>query len=559
MPTEAPTLTPTIDRQATRIADATRQAEFSVAVQTAVEGTLAALPSPPSPTVSRTPTPRSSPTVRVSPTLITATPVEIALRRTVIDGLGLEFDYPAEWRAPNQLTPFTAVGMPTVPDGALIIFVRGQPEELVEAGVFSSTRPAAVLEDVLYGIESTITETDRFDDPAWEATGQDDSSAFHYYLIEHGAEWVFMGSQVPLQESEAVEGAIFEPLVASLTIGTPPLTPTPRPTLTPFVPTPLPTLTPMRFEVTVTRAPTRTPRVTTATPSAVPPTVTPSPAGPTPDLFATATAIVREATRAGVASPTRTAIPPSPVVTSIPVTPTRTLYPAQITGTAIIANATGTAAAREQGTLPPSATIGPAQFTATAIIANATATAAVLQTAEPSATPDLDATATAIVSQVTATAAALAEAEFPLAFEVPEGWADPARRDANTVFLTDGTAQVFVYAGERDELRGLWQIPDDVTSRDEAADRIAQRLGGLVARHDNDNVSLILIAGDETRGAVYLITLPDGDLAVVSANVPADEFEDYRAEIFEPLVASLAARRTMPPRPPRQHHARRGR
>ncbi len=569
IPTEEPSLTPTIDLQGTRSANATEQAEFAAAVQSAVEGTLAALPTAtPRPTLTQPP----SPTALPSPTVVTATPVEIALRRTAIEGLGLEFDYPAQWRPPNQLTPFTAVGMPTDPDQVLIVFVRGLPDELVEAGIFSSTEPVAILQDTLYGIESTIAETDRFDEPAWEATGQDDTSGFHYYLLRHGAEWVFVGSQAPLAEVDAFEAAVFEPLVASLTIGAPPPTPTPRPTLEPFVPTPLPTLTPMRFEVTVTRQPTRTPRVPTATPSAVPPTVTSSPAGPTPDLFATATAIVQEATRvAAEASLTGTAIPPSPVVTVIPVTPTETLRPMQLTGTSVIQQATmdaaqpeftltptrtispaeitatslivdvtATAAARELGTpLPP--TTSPGQFTATAIIAGATAAAASKGTAEPSATPDLDATATAIVSEATATAAALAGEEFPVTIEVPEGWDEPVRRDANTVFLTDGAAQVFVYAGQRDDLKGLWEIPDDVAGRDDAAELIAQRLEGQVAPFDDENISLILTEGDEMRGAVYLITLPDGDLALVSASAPADEFDAYRADVFDPLAIALAA------------------
>ncbi|NLF75115.1 MAG: hypothetical protein GX573_05410, partial [Chloroflexi bacterium] len=290
---------------------------------------------------------------------------------------------------------------------------------------------------------------------------------------------------------------------------------------------------------------------------------TPTPVRPTMTLRPnqiTATALVAWATQTAAAR-----IPTLP--------PTRTLTPHQMTVTAIVSGATAAA----QGTFTvtpvmpaPSATGNPILLTATAIIAQASQTAQAFQptptprptlrptrtpTPTPTETPDWEATATAIVASATAAAQRTPSGavedgaarftlgpddEITLRLTVPEGWPAPDVLDTHTLYLTDDTAQIFIYTGDAAYFENTWQIPADADFATEAAVAVQTNItGGTLTAYASGTARVARILLDDGAGAVYVIHAGSNEWLILSASVPPDEFEDYQTDVFEPLIASL--------------------
>jgi hypothetical protein len=109
-------------------------------------------------------------------------------------------------------------------------------------------------------------------------------------------------------------------------------------------------------------------------------------------------------------------------------------------------------------------------------------TATFTPTSTPTATPNWGATATVYVDSLTATASALAtpvgryeDAASGIAFDVPDGWQQPRPVNANILYLTDGTAQIFIYRGDAAYFDTDWGIPADETDLTVTADALRER------------------------------------------------------------------------------------
>ncbi len=220
---------------------------------------------------------------------------------------------------------------------------------------------------------------------------------------------------------------------------------------------------------------------------------------------------------------------------SIPATPN----PPQMTATQIIADATATAIFQLSATPTPLPTSTPTRAP--------TATFTPSPTYTP--TTDFGATATAMVVDATATAAALQAEPSAVEFDVPEGWNPPVRLSDNTLYLTDGTAKLFVYSGDAAYFAARWGIPEDVTDMSGALDALAARMGGTVSASPLANaVPVLLPVAHDEQGVVYLVM---GDpWVIVSASAPEDDFETFQMDIVEPLIQSFkGAAPTVTPTP----------
>ena len=121
---------------------------------------------------------------------------------------------------------------------------------------------------------------------------------------------------------------------------------------------------------------------------------------------------------------------------------------------------------------------------------------------------------------------------------MPEGWEAPARRDENSQYLTDGTARIFVYSGDAAYFAEDWGIPEDTSALPEAAESLAARVGGTVGESPLANaLPIVLLPGGGMQSIIYLAQ--DSPWVLVSAIAPVDEFDAYRADVFEPLVQSI--------------------
>ena len=268
------------------------------------------------------------------------------------------------------------------------------------------------------------------------------------------------------------------------------------------------TQTGQMVEASATPLPSVTSAPPSGTPSAVPPTqavtLVPSPVEPTPDFFATGTALIQ---------------------------PSATPDEAELTATALIIEATLSALEDLTAT---SLAAQNASATQTAVVASMTAI-------PPTATfaPDFAATATAIVMQ--ATSVAVAPPVFVPEFVLPDGWELVRQRDANTWYLTDGIAQVFVYTGSAAFFETQWGIGQDVADPLEAATILVEKNGGVIEVYDAEQGTLLVLLEerDGQQGAIFLRRV-DEQWVLLSASAPADQFDAYRAESFEPIVGDLA-------------------
>ncbi|MBN1564089.1 MAG: hypothetical protein JXA10_09620, partial [Anaerolineae bacterium] len=270
---------------------------------------------------------------------------------------------------------------------------------------------------------------------------------------------------------------------------------------------------------------------------------------------ATAMAATRIAGSTPIYTPTYTPTPLPPTLSAADTSPTPVPPPlsaGQMTATKIIGDATATAA--EMATVAPP-TLSAGQMTATKLVGDATATMSAVQTVtampqptlppSPSATASLDfpATATAIVAEATATAEALAAEPFPVMFVAPDGW-EQSRLDANRIYLTDGTAEIFIYAGDADYFEQTWHIPAGETDFGAAFKALKAARGGIVRRLNPGQgigvMALPTVADSPEQGQIYLVSLV-GNWVVVSVNAPVEEFNAYRVDVFDPLVESLEA------------------
>jgi hypothetical protein len=337
------------------------------------------------------------------------------------------------------------------------------------------------------------------------------------------------GTRAANQTQQAdIAAQVAEAAAATVEAYTPVPSSTPLPTYTPYptytvvpsatpteVPptltrTPLPTATPT---ATLTPSPTRTPLPTltsTPTPTPVPPTqaitVVPSPTGPTPDRFATGTAQAQPAA-------------------------TATLPPAQVTATEIVSAATATQAVYLTVTAENVTPTIPYYMATATYIAHART-----QTAMPTATTyaDLEATATQAVMNATASA----EPVEPVTVSLPGGWTR-AGTSPNMLYYTDGTAKLFVYSGDAAYFADAWGIPLSIQTLPNAALALAAHLGGTRGEAVSDNViPVTLKPEDSTQGIVYLVQA-GGAWVIVSGSAPLDEFETYRADVFEPAALSV--------------------
>jgi hypothetical protein len=164
------------------------------------------------------------------------------------------------------------------------------------------------------------------------------------------------------------------------------------------------------------------------------------------------------------------------------------------------------------------------------------------------ATPNFSASATLQLLAGAATATALAAEPLPVTLTVPEGWSSPERIDANIVYLTDGTARVFIYVGDAAFFESSWGIPAGETDLLKAAQTLAARVGGEIASLEGQAaIPIMLRPADTMQGVVYLTKLADGSWLLVSAVAPKDQLDTYRTTVFEPLLLSLEVPGRQPP------------
>ena len=224
-----------------------------------------------------------------------------------------------------------------------------------------------------------------------------------------------------------------------------------------------------------------------------------------------------------------------PAALSVEIAPTQptptltpTLRPAQMTATQIIEGATATAIFRLSATPTPTATAAP------------TRAPTVTRTPSPTYTPttDFGATATAIIVEATASAEALQAQPSGAAFDVPEGWNAPVHLSGNALYLTDGSARIFVYSGDAAYFAARWGIPEETTQMPGAVDALAARIGGTLGASPLSNaIPVMLPAAHGKQGVVYLVI--GRPWLIVSASAPEDEFEAFQMEVVEPLIQSF--------------------
>jgi hypothetical protein len=469
VPSATPTDTPTVDLRGTRVASQREQATAAAEMQVAVAATVAAYTAVPSqtPLPSYTPYPTLTPVPSATPTV---TPT-IDLQGT---------------RAANQTQQAALATQVAEAAAATVAAYTAVPSQTP----LPSYTPYPTLTPVP---SATPTVTPTIDLQGTRAANQTQQAALAAQVAEAAAATVAAYTAVPSQTPLPT----YTPY-PTLTV-VPSATPTeipPTATIVPsatLTPTPLPSLT-------WTPSVTLTPRPPTETP--VPPTqvitLLPSPSGPTPDLFASATAVA----------------------------------PAQMTATEIITEATATAAANATAlAISVTPSLAPHAATATAIVQEAQ-----LQTAQPTPTLDFAATATQIVLNVTASAEAIQAAQ-QVTVTLPVGWYEDGI-GPNVRYYIDGNARLYVYSGNAAYFAERWGIPEDTVDMAGAVDALAVYLGGTVSASPLANaIPVMLPAGDDMQGVVYLVM---GDpWVIVSASAPVDTFETYRADVFEPAAQSV--------------------
>jgi hypothetical protein len=496
--TPEPTLTPTPNRPATQ----TQEASLAGQIAEAAAATVEAYTPVPSPTPLPTYTPY--PTYTVVPSLAPTGTTEPTLTPT-IDRQATRAADQTQQAVVAEAAAATVEAYTPVPSST----------PLPTYTVVPSRTPTATL-------EPTLTPT--IDRQATRAADQTQQADIAAQVAEAAAATVEaytpVPSQTPLPTYTPYPTYTVVPS-ATPTEVPPTLTPTEfRPSLTPTEI--LPTLTPSAT-VTRTPLPTATATVTpSATPSPlptltftptqtpVPPTqaitVAPSPSGPTPDLFATGTAQAQ------------------PVATA-------TLVPAQVTATELVAAATATQAVYLTATAENVTPTIPYYMATATYIANART-----QTAMPTATTYADLAATATQAVMNATASA--EPVEPVMVSLPGGWTK-ASTSPNMLYYTDGTAKLFVYSGDAAYFAEAWGIPLSVKTLPNAALALAAHLGGTRGEPVSDNVIPVTLKPEaSTQGIMYLVQT-GGAWVIVSASAPEDEFETYRADVFEPAALSV--------------------
>ena len=457
-------------------------------------------------------------------------PTPVAFRLFVLDDFGLIFDYPVGWGMPERATEYSAVGSPDGDNPEMfIVFMRGDPADLSQSVIPASADPEDVLRSLLYGIDVEVTQVDRFEQPAWEAIGQNQGIGVHYILIEYGAEWIIIGGVAPSATFEQFETGIFAPVVESLTILEKPALPTLTPTLTALPLSPTPSAagpSPTVAEEATLPAPTYAalpPTPTLPIPTSAPTRTSSAPTPPptrtargTANLPATATAIIRTATAQALASQSA---PPTLNALALTSTQLGTELALMVTPTFTV---TPTFMPSQVSTSTPSRT--------------------------PTVTPDFGATATSFVTGITATAAAQVtgigryqNASFGVAFEVPDGWKQPYAISDNALYLTDGSAEIYFYRGDESYFAAQWGIPAGEDDPLAAAQVVADEIGGTVEPYDELDLSGARLIGepDDPRGVLTFLALEDGAWLIASASFPADDFDTALEDTLPPLLDSL--------------------
>ena len=144
-----------------------------------------------------------------------------------------------------------------------------------------------------------------------------------------------------------------------------------------------------------------------------------------------------------------------------------------------------------------------------------------------------------MVMNATASAEAILAA-YQVTITLPDDWQDGGV-GPNLHYYTDGTARLYVYGGDRAYFAYQWGIPEDVTDLDEATDALADYALGDVIESDLDNVGQVAVeAAGDYEGLLYLIPQEDTWM-ILSGSAPTDEFETYRADVFDPAVLSVQA------------------
>ncbi|NDJ78717.1 MAG: hypothetical protein GYB65_20905, partial [Chloroflexi bacterium] len=190
-------------------------------------------------------------------------------------------------------------------------------------------------------------------------------------------------------------------------------------------------------------------------------------------------------------------------------------------------------------------------LTLTQVAQDAQSTAIAINSPTPSLSPTLDlaATATQVVLQTTPSGAGqqYTDDTLALSLSVPEGWQVPDRQGDQLLYLTDGPAQAFIYGGDAEYFATAWGIPADVTDPAVAAAGVVEQVAGEIVADDLDGVVVIAIPGENISGAIYVVEWEGpGGWLIVSVSAPADEFAQYQAEVFDPLVLSLQVNEAEP-------------
>ncbi|MCD4686479.1 MAG: hypothetical protein K8S97_11150, partial [Anaerolineae bacterium] len=504
-PTDIPTATPTTDVTATVAVQQTAQAALDAAIQESINATLTAQPThtlTPLPTETPTDTP-VPPTATIDATATTAAQQteQAALDAAIQESINATLT--AEPTAtltllPTETPTATSTDIPTAT----------ATTDVTATAAAQQTEQAALDAAIQESINATLTAQPTntlapTDTPAPTATETPDLLAT---ALLQTAEAVQISAPTETANYEAQIAAAVEstltaqptetPIPSDTLVPTETFTPTPEPTDTP---TPRPTNTP---SPTVTPSPSPT---ATHTPSATPepptPAITlePSPAGPTPDLFATATAL---------------AVPPA----------TATLDANALTATQIVANATADQAAA---------------YTATAYREEVETAQTATAVAVMAATPDFEATATSAVA--TATAVAPEPDNLGLFFDVPEGWSAPEQLDAYTLTLAGGDATLFIYRGDSAYFADNdWGIARDETDRVNAAEALAATFDGTLGDYEGRAAIPVLTEPeDDQQGALLITQFGEMEWLLFSFTAPVDDFDTLLAEVIEPLILSV--------------------
>lgn len=539
-PSETATLVPTIDAVATSRAERTEQAGLMQIVEASLEARPSQTPYPtytPLATYSPEPSDTPYPTYTLYPSdtpAATATPEPSETPAPTVTPTNPGADRTATAQAQAQIAEAIEQTLTALPTDTAIPSETPDAAATREAQQTQAAVNAAAVQATVEALPSS-TPYPTYTMPPTGSPPPSDTPTLSPSATATPTRYVTptaearVTNQFETQVAAAVEETLAvlptEPAITVIVV-----TETPEPSATSTLsPTPAPlspllaTMTQTFFEMTQvalvspTPSATRTPRPTdtptpvpSPTPTPVPPTAAITVAPPTqaPDYFATATAAAQQVTMAS----------PVPDIAE-PTGP-------GMTATHIVQMATETAAAwmtlTATPTLPPTWTM---TFTAAPAV-------------EP--TRDYAATATAIMDQATAVAQALDELPPNIAFDVPDGWREPERLDANTVYLTDGTAQVFIYRGDAAFFEQNWGIAAGETDLLAAAESLAAGVDGEVLSFDGKAaVPVLAPARNGVQGVLYLAQVAGGEWLILSGSAPEDDLAGYQADAFEPILLSL--------------------